>query len=163
MARPVVLLSLLLLAACAAAPERLADAASMAEARQAALEVNRNGQAMHWRQAATGNRGTVTPLATWQDSRGRDCRSFRETGDGHAVTVATACRRDDGVWVEQPPLRVVAVAPAVWAGPRFHIGFGTYHHFGHGLHGGTYYHFGHFAAPWWWWHRPRWPYGYYWY
>ena len=145
MARPVALLSLLLLAACAAAPERLADAASMAEARQAALEVNRGGQAMHWRQAATGNRGTVTPLATWQDSRGRACRSFRETGGGQVVTVATACRRDDGVWVEQPPLGVAAVAP------RLHISFGTHHHFGH------------FAAPWWWWYGQRWPHGYYWY
>ena len=51
---------------------------------------------MHWRQAATGNRGTVTPLATWQDSRGRDCRSFRETGNRMVGTVATACRRELG-------------------------------------------------------------------
>ena len=158
MARLAILLPVLLLAACATAPERLVDAASMAEARQAALEVNRSGQAMHWRQAATGNRGTVTPLATWQDRWGRDCRSFRETGSGTGETVASACRRDDGVWVKQPPLRVAVIAPAVWAGPRLHIGIGTTHHFGHGLHGG--YHYRHFAEPWWWWHRYHAPYWY---
>ncbi len=55
-----------------------------------------------WRNAATGNRGSMAPLRTYRIEIGTYCRDYRETvtRGGQAVArIATACRDQTGTWI----------------------------------------------------------------
>ncbi len=77
-----------------------AERAVIAAETQETLEHNKTGQSRNWQNPATGRRGTVLPMRTFERS-GFPCREFQQT-----VTIAgrtliaydVACRRDDGTW-----------------------------------------------------------------
>ncbi len=59
-----------------------------------------------WRNAATGNMGSMTPLRTYRIKIGTYCRDYRETvtRGGEAVAhIATACRDRNGTWIPIEP------------------------------------------------------------
>jgi len=68
---------------------------------QRALEYNRDRQSSSWSNPNTGANFTTTPISTYRDSSGKNCREYqtdiyvdgrREAGHG------TACRQPDGSW-----------------------------------------------------------------
>lgn len=68
--------------------------------RQIALETARQGQAVEWRNPATGNHGTITPTNTYQQGI-TYCREYLDPVviDGKVVKAhGTACREPDGSW-----------------------------------------------------------------
>ena len=78
-----------------------ADKAYAQRTAQDALEYNKAKQASTWRNPDSGNSGTVTPVSTYRDTAGNDCREF-ETAifvDGKQEKgTGTACRQADGTW-----------------------------------------------------------------
>lgn len=68
---------------------------------QDALEYNKVQQVSTWRNPDSGHSGTVTPVSTFRNGAGNDCREF-ETSiyvDGKQEKGAgTACRQADGTW-----------------------------------------------------------------
>jgi surface antigen len=82
--------------ALAPADRRLAEATL-----QQALETHPSNLGLTWNQPS-GNRGSATPLRTFQTESGIFCRDFREIvilTDGSVDTaVDTACRDSDGIW-----------------------------------------------------------------
>jgi surface antigen len=77
-----------------------ADQAALHQTTQTALETAPANQALPWRNPNSGNYGTVTAGAVYQD-QGQYCRAFQQTivvvgqqrqGDGKA------CRQPDGSW-----------------------------------------------------------------
>ncbi len=69
---------------------------------QETLETRVSAQTGTWRNTATGNAGSVTPLRTYRIAIGTYCRDYRETvtQSGHAVArIATACRDGNGTWI----------------------------------------------------------------
>ncbi len=69
---------------------------------QLALETRQSQQMAPWRNEATGDSGTITPLRTFRIKSGFFCRDFRETlkmVGSLTERVGTACRREDGVWI----------------------------------------------------------------
>lgn len=68
---------------------------------QDAMEYNKAGQTSTWRNPESGNSGTVTPVHTYEDSSGKDCREFETSiyvdGEQEKGT-GTACRQPDGSW-----------------------------------------------------------------
>ena len=78
-----------------------ADREAAYRAQQNALETQRSGQATTWRNPDSGNSGTFTPQAAFQDSSGQYCREFQQTitVDGKTQTAyGLACRQPDGTW-----------------------------------------------------------------
>jgi len=54
-----------------------------------------------WNNPETGNRGTIQPQRTYQNSYGQTCREYTHTiyVEGRAETArGTACRQPDGTW-----------------------------------------------------------------
>ena len=87
-----------------AALKRLTDAdVNMANAAlDNALESRVSGASVRWRNATSGNHGSVTPLATFRSSDGTYCRSYAEevVVDGRHVRLEdVACRRGRRLWV----------------------------------------------------------------
>ncbi len=78
-----------------------ADKAYAQRTAQDALEYNKAKQPSTWRNPDSGNSGTVTPVSTYRNSEGTDCREF-ETAifvDGEQEKgIGTACRQADGTW-----------------------------------------------------------------
>lgn len=68
---------------------------------QNALEFNKPGQTATWRNAQTGNSGTMTPAKNFENAAGKYCRTFKTSifidGDQEKGT-GTACRQPDGTW-----------------------------------------------------------------
>jgi hypothetical protein len=72
---------------------------------QQALEATPSGEALRWREPASGRRGTVTPVRTFRTAQGF-CREYAVTlsvpdGTGHAWR-DVACRDQAGVWQPAP-------------------------------------------------------------
>jgi len=68
---------------------------------QASLESDPNGTASSWSNPETGNRGSITPLETFQTDEGYYCREFEEAlsvGGRSGSYDNAACRDDDGTW-----------------------------------------------------------------
>lgn len=68
---------------------------------QDAMEYNKAGQTSTWRNPESGNSGTVTPVHTYENATGKDCREFETSifveGEQEKGT-GTACRQADGTW-----------------------------------------------------------------
>ncbi|HYM30795.1 MAG TPA: RT0821/Lpp0805 family surface protein [Candidatus Cybelea sp.] len=78
-----------------------ADRDSAALANQRALEYNRAGEPMTWRNPDSGNSGTVTPQRTYQTAEGQYCREYQQTitvGGQTQTAYGRACRQPDGSW-----------------------------------------------------------------
>jgi surface antigen len=78
------------------------DVALAAAALAKALEANRDGERARWRNEATGNAGSITPLRTYVTANGYFCRPYQEelrTDAGAERFRHEACRNEDGVWV----------------------------------------------------------------
>ncbi|NKB59239.1 MAG: hypothetical protein GKS00_23190 [Alphaproteobacteria bacterium] len=112
------------------------DRNQLAVAVQKALEENKTGQSVNWANSKTGRRGTVTPMRTYKDNVGVDCREFQQTATVAGETdiaFGAACRKAGGGW------RIVD-APS-----RHHPRYTDYHdpydhHFGYGGYYGHRYH-----------------------
>ncbi len=69
---------------------------------QETLETRMGREVGTWRNATTGNMGSMAPLRTYRIEIGTYCRDYRETvtRGGQAVArVATACRDRKGTWI----------------------------------------------------------------
>ncbi len=65
------------------------------------LETSRTGQPVEWTNPDTGGRYTMTPVRTYRNNGGEDCREYTVWGwiDGYEEKLhGTACRTDDGIW-----------------------------------------------------------------
>jgi surface antigen len=78
-----------------------ADRAAADNTYQRAMETSQPGQSLPWKNANTGNYGSVTPSNYYQNADGQYCREFTQkitvggrTEQGHG----TACRQPDGSW-----------------------------------------------------------------
>ncbi len=79
-----------------------ADVSLAWSALQETLETRVSREVGTWRNAATGNMGSMAPLRTYRIAIGTYCRDFRETvtRGGQAVArIATACRDQKGTWI----------------------------------------------------------------
>ncbi len=66
------------------------------------LENTRTNAATTWRNPDTGNYGSITPVETYQTSRGQYCREYYQTvtiGGRPQQAYGTACRQPDGSWL----------------------------------------------------------------
>lgn len=78
-----------------------ADREYAARAQQQAMETTKTGQTVNWVNPDSGNQGTYTPQAAYQDSSGQYCREFQQTitVDGKTENAfGVACRQADGTW-----------------------------------------------------------------
>ncbi len=78
-----------------------ADKAHAERTARNALEYNRTGETVSWRNPDSGNSGTVTPTRTYQTVSGRNCREYQTTvtvGGQSKDAYGTACRQGDGTW-----------------------------------------------------------------
>lgn len=83
-----------------------ADLAAYNATSQRAMETAQPGQTLPWKNAQTGNSGTVTPLNYYQNPQGQYCREYNQTivvGGQKQNGYGKACRQPDGSWqiVEQ--------------------------------------------------------------
>lgn len=68
---------------------------------QRALETAQPGQTLPWNNPQSGNSGTVTPKAPYQNSNGQYCREYTQSikvGGKTQSGYGTACRQPDGSW-----------------------------------------------------------------
>jgi surface antigen len=78
------------------------DVALAVDTLQQALEVRPNGEAVTWRNEASGHAGSIEPVSTWVTTGGYACRAYVERlqVDGREGRFRnTACRDEDGRWV----------------------------------------------------------------
>ncbi len=78
-----------------------ADRAAMEGSTQRALETSQPGQSLPWKNAQSGNSGTITPSNYYQNSQGQYCREYTQTitvGGKRQEGHGTACRQPDGSW-----------------------------------------------------------------
>ncbi|MDB2414304.1 RT0821/Lpp0805 family surface protein [Rickettsiales bacterium] len=78
-----------------------ADMAYHQRTSQQALENNRTGTSMSWKNPDTGHSGSVTPTRTYQTSSGSHCREYTQTINVDGKTeqaYGNACRMPDGTW-----------------------------------------------------------------
>lgn len=71
-------------------------------AMQDTLETRLSGDPGTWRNGATGNRGSFTPLRTYRIASGTYCRDYQEIvtrQGGVVVRSRTACRDASGMWL----------------------------------------------------------------
>jgi len=72
-----------------------------AEAVHHTLETAPSGTVTTWANPDNGTQGTVSPVRTYQDQTGADCREFEQTvtiGGQPQQSHGTACRQPDGSW-----------------------------------------------------------------
>jgi surface antigen len=65
------------------------------------LEHAPDREVITWNTAETGTRHEVTPVKTYEDTRGRYCREYQAVsviGGEKRQTYGTACRQADGSW-----------------------------------------------------------------
>ncbi len=68
---------------------------------QRALETAQPGQTLPWKNAQTGNSGSVTPKAYYKNADGDYCREYTQSivvGGKKQDAFGTACRQPDGSW-----------------------------------------------------------------
>lgn len=68
---------------------------------QGALSNFTNGQTASWSNPQTGNEGTVTPIKTYNNSQGQQCRDFQQSisvAGEEIQTTGTACKQRNGTW-----------------------------------------------------------------
>ncbi len=78
-----------------------ADRQAMELAAKNAFDNAPTGRGAPWRNPATGNSGTITPVRSFQDARRDYCRDFQQVivaGGQTRQGKGTACRRADGLW-----------------------------------------------------------------
>lgn len=78
-----------------------ADEVAMKGAFSHVLEKKVSGTTIHWENPDSGNRGSVTPVRTYQAKSGQYCREFEEvraTGGISKTEYGIACRAEDGTW-----------------------------------------------------------------
>ena len=78
-----------------------ADMAMYNDTSQRALESGQPGQPLPWKNAQTGNYGTVTPSNYYQNSQGEYCREYSQNitvGGKTQEGYGKACRQPDGSW-----------------------------------------------------------------
>ena len=78
-----------------------ADKAHADRTAKNALEYNRTGETIRWRNPDSGHSGTFTPTRTYQTAGGRNCREYQTTvtvGGRNKDAYGTACRQGDGTW-----------------------------------------------------------------
>lgn len=83
--------------------ERLdaADRQAQREAAYYALETQRSGTRVDWRNLESGHYGHIQPVRTYTNTRGQDCREFMSQvslGTARQKVQGTACREPDGSW-----------------------------------------------------------------
>lgn len=96
--------------------ERASDLTLLARAMQEVLETRESGNAVAYRNDATGLRVTLVPRRTWQSETGHWCREFVEMFEGagsDASPVSTACRTADGQWMRVRTELPAALAPVL--------------------------------------------------
>lgn len=77
-----------------------ADRTAMGQTSQRALETAQPGQALPWKNAQSGNSGSVVAGNYYQEG-GRYCREYTQTinvGGKSEKAYGTACRQPDGSW-----------------------------------------------------------------
>lgn len=69
---------------------------------QTAFETRRTGHTSSWINPDTGHAGSITPVRTYRDDDGSNCRDFQQTielDDGrNEIGHGSACREADGSW-----------------------------------------------------------------
>jgi surface antigen len=78
-----------------------ADLAAYNATSQKALENAQPGQTLPWRNAQSGNSGTITPSNYYQTADGSYCREYTQTivvGGQKQEGYGKACRQADGTW-----------------------------------------------------------------
>lgn len=78
-----------------------ADLAAYNATSQKALETAQPGQTLPWKNAQSGNSGTVTPSNYYQNAQGQYCREYSQTitvGGKQQSGFGKACRQPDGTW-----------------------------------------------------------------
>ncbi len=78
-----------------------ADKAHAERSARNALEYNRTGETIRWRNPDSGHSGTFTPTRTYQTASGRNCREYQTSvtvGGRNRDSYGTACRQGDGTW-----------------------------------------------------------------
>ena len=78
-----------------------ADQLALQHTTQESLETAPSGTTSSWHNPDSGNRGTVTPIETYQLNDGTYCREFTQTvtiGNRTEEAYGTACRQPDGSW-----------------------------------------------------------------
>ena len=78
-----------------------ADMAAYNATSQKALETAQPGQALPWRNAQSGNSGTVTAGNYYQNAQGQYCREYTQSivvGGQKQEGFGKACRQPDGSW-----------------------------------------------------------------
>ncbi len=79
-----------------------ADISLAWSALQEILETHMSQEVGAWRNAATGNTGSMAPLRTYRIEIGTYCRDYRETvtrGGQTLARIATACRDQKSTWI----------------------------------------------------------------
>jgi surface antigen len=77
------------------------DRQEAGQAQFSSLEYGRSGQSRQWYNPDTGNGGSVTPKAAYQNPRGQYCREYQQNitvGGKNETAYGTACRQSDGTW-----------------------------------------------------------------
>lgn len=78
------------------------DKTAMQETAYNTLTETPAGETSTWRNAESGNGGTITPIRTYLNHEGRICRDYKATlsVEGEAFDgMETACRTESGAWV----------------------------------------------------------------
>lgn len=66
-----------------------------------ALEYNKSGHASTWHNPDTGSSGSITPVRTYYNNSGENCREYRQKviiGSKTEEAYGKACRRSNGAW-----------------------------------------------------------------
>lgn len=78
-----------------------ADMTYYNQTQQRALETMQPGGSLPWNNPQSGNSGTITPSAYYQNNSGQYCREYSQTitvGGQVERGYGTACRQPDGQW-----------------------------------------------------------------
>lgn len=78
-----------------------ADQRRMYEATQGALETGISGASSTWYNPDSGNRGSVTPQPSFENTQGQYCREYQQSvtiGGQVETAYGTACRQPDNSW-----------------------------------------------------------------
>ena len=79
----------------------VADQQAQREAAYYALETQRSGVRVDWRNLASGHYGYIQPVRTYTNAQGQACREFLidvRVGTARQNVTGSACRQPDGSW-----------------------------------------------------------------
>ena len=92
------------------------DFAMMQTATATLLNSTDRGATKTWRNPATGNSGSITLLASFTSTEGRDCKRLRVENDTPEISGASTvkvCRFPDGGWLIDSNAKPRPIAPAL--------------------------------------------------